>query len=204
MKIIVRLKNLSSLTVGNSSRLTYVDIGFNDMGIPGSSIKGSMRTAISWAIREGLSNFTSCGEIRPEKIEEAHKKGVCDVCKLFGYPGHEGILRVGSIKVDRKETLTRVSINDSTNTAKKGALFKQEVVPPNSKFTFEIDLNTQDCKMLELTLLSLYFLRLWRLGRGAMIDLKIEEIKEYPKGCPSEMEKEIEKIKKELGEWLWQ
>jgi CRISPR/Cas system CSM-associated protein Csm3 (group 7 of RAMP superfamily) len=182
-----------------------VDIGFNDMGIPGSSIKGSMRTAISWAIREGLSNFTSCGEIRPEKIEEAHKqKGVCDVCKLFGYPGHEGILRVSSIKVDKKETLTRVSINDSTNTAKEEALFKQEVVPPDSEFTFEIDLNTKDCKMLELTLLSLYFLRLWRLGRGAMIDLKVENIKEYPKDCPSETEEEIKKIMKELGEWLWQ
>ncbi|AWR95459.1 RAMP superfamily CRISPR-associated protein [Acidianus brierleyi] len=195
MKFEVHLKNLSSLTIGNSSRIAYVDIGFNDMGIPGSSIKGAMRTAISWAIKNGLvREFTSCGEVRPEKIIEAHKKGVCDVCKLFGYPDHEGILRVSSISINKINVLTRVSIKDDTNTSKEHALFKQEVIPPNQDFTFEVELYTQDCRMLELTLLSLYFLRLWRLGRGGMIDLKIDEIKE----CPS-----LE-IKKYLGDWLWQ
>ncbi len=200
MKFKVSLKNLNSLTVGNSSRIAHVDIGFNDMGIPGSAIKGAMRTAISWAIGNGLlQGFTSCGQVNPEKIIDAHKNGACDVCKLYGYPNHEGVLRVSSIKVDDVKVLTRVSIKDETNTSKEGALFKQEVIPPEREFTFEVELFSDDCRMIELTLFSLYFLRFWRLGRGGMIDLKVDEMKaDEMKKCPS-----LE-VKKYLGDWLWQ
>jgi len=67
--------------------------------VPGSSFKGALRSATS-RIAEAYG-FTSCGFIDPEMINEAHKSGVCDVCRLFGYPsaGVGGCVSVSDLEL---------------------------------------------------------------------------------------------------------
>jgi CRISPR/Cas system CSM-associated protein Csm3 (group 7 of RAMP superfamily) len=197
----VKIKTLNSLTVGLETSFGIVDVGFNQLGIPGSSIKGVMRTAITWTILTGqLNKFTACGEIEPSRISNAHMKGVCDVCKLFGYPDHAGKIVINTVEVKKKHVLRRVSINDETLTAKKNALFVQEVIKPGEEFEINIRLNSNSCRDMELLLYSLYYMRLWRLGRGGMIDLKVEQFDE----CVDGDGKDIETLKKVLSNWLWE
>jgi len=207
MKLSVEGRTLSSLTVGRSSRAAYVDVGFNDFGLAGSSIRGAMRSAISWAISKGLvQGYNSCGEIEPQRIEEAHEKmsekGLsCDVCDLFGYPNHEGLIRVGTAEIegDQKWVLTRVSIDDRTLKAREGFLFKQEVLRPGTEFKFEVELpSSTDCRLVRLALLSVYYLRLWRIGMGGMVDLRLSPAQRMPCGA------ELQDLIKQLGDWLWQ
>ncbi len=207
MKLTIEGRALSSLTVGRSSRAAYVDVGFNDFGLAGSSIRGAMRSAISWAISNGLvQGYNSCGEIEPQRIELAHKdmtgKGLrCDVCEVFGYPNHEGLIRVGAAEIadNRKWVLTRVSIDDRTLKAREGFLFKQEVLPPLTGFKFEVELpSSMDCGLVRLVLLSVYYLRLWRIGMGGMVDLRLSSAQGIP--C----EAELQDVLKQLGDWLWQ
>ncbi len=207
MKIVVEGRTLSSLTVGRSSRAAYVDVGFNDFGIAGSSLKGAMRTAISWAISKGMvQGYASCGEVEPQRIEEAHEamkeKGMrCDVCEAFGYPNHEGLVSVQAAQLEdeRKWVLTRVSIDDKTLKAREGYLFKQEVLPPGTRFKFEVSLpDGTECRIVKLVVLSVYYLRLWRVGMGGMVDLRIPSAQGIP--CAEE----LQDVLKQLGDWLWQ
>ncbi len=189
MIIKVKAKALSSLTVGGNTSIGSVDVAFNELGIPGSSIKGAMRTAISKAIMEGeIKGYTSCGEIEPKKMKE------CDVCRVFGSPEHEGIVNVHGVKLSPQAVLTRVAIDDRTMKAMEKALFKQEVIKPNTEFEFTVEIKDgASCSDIKLILLSLFYLRLWRLGRGGMIDIKVDE---FPQGCDfSELD--------ELRRWLW-
>jgi len=190
MIIRVKAKTLNSLTVGGGTSIGSVDVSFNELGIPGSSIKGAMRTAISKAIEEGeVKDYTSCGEIEPSKMKD------CDVCRVFGYPSHEGIVNVHGVKITPQAVLTRVAIDDKTLKAMEKSLFKQEVVKPNTEFEFIVEVkDNASCKEIKLVLLSLFYLRLWRLGRGGMIDLKVEE---FPQGCDFS---ELESLKR----WLWE
>lgn len=190
MIIRVKARALNSLTVGGGTSTGIVDISFNELGIPGSSIKGAMRTAISKAIEEGeVTGYTSCGEIEPSKMKD------CDVCRVFGYPNHEGIVNVHGVVVKPKAVLTRVAIDDRTLKAKKGSLFKQEVLKPGTEFEFLVEVkDNATCREIKLVLLSLFYLRLWKLGRGGMIDLKVEE---FPQGCDFS---DLESLKR----WLWE
>ncbi|MEM0290291.1 MAG: RAMP superfamily CRISPR-associated protein [Metallosphaera sp.] len=193
----VEVKNLSSLTIGGTSGLESADIPMTKLIFPGSTLKGVMRTSLHLAIKEweeelkeelrkeNKEMLTSCGEIDPAFIGVAHandKKGTCDVCSLFGFPSPNAQGR-GKVSVhlevsDRLEkveryTLTRVKINDSTQTSEKGSLFTQEVYRPGTVFKFRIELNSNDEKDLLMVLLSLYYLRLYRVGRGGMVDLRL-------------------------------
>ena len=190
MIIKVKAKALSSLTVGGNTSIGSVDIAFNELGIPGSSIKGAMRTAISKAIEEGeVKDYTSCGEIEPSKMKD------CDVCRVFGKPNQEGVVNVHGVLVTPNAVLTRVSIDDGNLKAKEGSLFKQEVVKPNTEFEFEVEVkDSASCKEIRLVLLSLFYLRLWRLGRGGMIDLKVEDFPHI--NCDFS---DLESLKR----WLW-
>ncbi|BFH74740.1 RAMP superfamily CRISPR-associated protein [Sulfurisphaera javensis] len=206
MKFKVWIKNYTSLTIGGGSE-GKADISISDLVIPPSSIKGAMRTAINFYLKEtDLKNkYSSCYEIRPDKIKERHSNGKpCDVCKLFGYPDSKDIgcftiNVVTDVEKLPKYVLTRVSIEDKTQKAKEGALFSQETIPPENEIEIEIDFRCDDNHMLKLLLYSLSALRLWRLGRNSLIDLKVEDICQKVNNCDNEMRE----IFNSLKDYMW-
>lgn len=146
--------------------------------IPGSSFKGTLRSSASRIAKS--FGFKSCGEVNIELIREAHEKiGLCDVCKLFGYPGSNepGILHVTDFNLinDTSTSLiTGIRIDDSSGKVAEGALFTIEKISKDAEFLGEISLFTDDIKLIELTLLALANLRLDRIGRRSQFDLKLE------------------------------
>ena len=147
--------------------------------IPGSSFKGALRSS-SCRIAESF-NFKNCGEVDVERIEDAHKRmgGVCDVCKLFGYPKSNApsALKVSDLELQgdvNVETVAGIRIDDSSGKVATGALFTSEKVY-GVEFAGEISLSDVDVNLIGLTLLSLAELRLDRFGRRSMVDVMIED-----------------------------
>jgi len=164
--------------------------------VPGSSFKGALRSAAS-RIAEAYS-FTSCGFIDPEMINEAHRlRGVCHVCRLFGYPsgGAGGLASVSDLElqddVERSLPirLTRTKLEDVSLKVEEGALYTTEHIPPDMEFKGFIEINFEkdeamdvaETDMLGLLLLSLAELRLGRFGRRSLIDIRIEDSEEIEK-----------------------
>ena len=194
----VRLRTVSFLTVGGGVpevmgadvvhvRKKVVDgDGARDViYIPGSSVKGVLRTNASRVA--DAYGFTSCNAIEPQRIDEAHRSmnGVCDVCRLFGRPGRgpEDWSRIfvsdfTSEEADnRRMVVTRVSLDDSTLTAREGALYSIEHVLPGTEFSGEVRIEDGDDVrgLLPLLLLAIAELRLSGLGRGGLVDAKVED-----------------------------
>lgn len=201
MEFKVAIKNLSFLTVGGGSGIGAVDIPLNPLILPSSTVKGVLRTAITNYLPP---NYSSCGKIEPDEIKEEHKgKGVCDVCKLFGYPDSKDLpcftLAVKIPEVNRYR-VTRVKINDRTQRSEDKGLFTQEVIPANTEF--EVTVYFRDScgdRMLKLLLYSFLALRYWRMGRSAMVDVKLKEDLCSKVKCDQEMKE----IVTSLTEYLW-
>lgn len=198
VEIKVKIKNLTSLTIAGGSTIGVADIPINPLLIPSSSLKGTMRTAIHNYLPKG---YTSCGEIEPKRIKKAHKEGPCDVCQLFGYPDSKDggcftiIPNIGKVNT---EYMTRVSIDDKTQKAKQGSLFVQEIIPPNNEFEFTINYFCDE-RLLKLLLYSILSLRYWRLGRNALIDVKVtNDICKQVK-CDTDMKE----ILAQLSDFMW-
>ncbi len=201
LEITILFKNLTSLTIAGGSSIGTVDIPFNELGIPSSSIKGVMRTAIS-----NLLPKTSCGEIEPGRIAKAYDSSPCDVCKLFGYPNSKDgacfMVLIDQPK-EEKHLITRVSIDDKTQKAKDGSLFTQQIIKPGVEFKATIIYKCEnDVKLFNLLLYSLSALRYWRLGRNAMIDVKVLTNKDDV--CKKiKCNDETEKLLESLSDYLW-
>lgn len=146
--------------------------------IPGSSFKGALRSSASRIAKS--FGFKSCGEVNIELIKEMHEKiGLCDVCKLFGYPGSNepGLLHVTDfnlIKDTSTSLITGIRIDDLSGKVAEGALFTIEKISKDAEFLGEISLITDNTKLIELALLALSNLRLDRMGRRSQFDLKLE------------------------------
>jgi CRISPR/Cas system CSM-associated protein Csm3 (group 7 of RAMP superfamily) len=147
--------------------------------IPGSSFKGALRSSASRIA--DLFGFKCCGEIDIERIEKAHERmgGVCDVCRLFGYPKSNApsVLKVSDLELQgdvNVETVAGIRIDDSSGKVATGALFTSEKVY-GVEFAGEISLSDVDVNLIGLTLLSLAELRLDRFGRRSMVDVMIED-----------------------------
>lgn len=202
----LRLRALTLLTIGwNIGEVLGCDVlnarkivrGDFVIYIPGSSVKGALRSAAS-KIAEAYG-FSCCGEINPDRIKESHKGGICDVCRLFGYPGMEfrSPLIVTDFMADKVQTvaLTRVTINDKTNTAEEHKLYTMEHVLPGVEFKGTIKLMKKAKDLLPLLLLAIAELRTGRFGRRSVVDAKIEgEI---------DVDPEWKQLVNELKTWLW-
>lgn len=179
----------------------------NRFQFPGSSLKGAMRSSLHRAILEWGEELekmgyklTSCGEIDPDFIEKAHQERPCDVCSLFGRPslGVEGRSKVTVIRDEEQEKkvykLTRVGIDRKTRVKRNAALFSQEVFKPGEVFSFRVEVS-DDPRELSLVLLSLLYLRYWRLGRSGMVDVKVEN------PCRGQCDELGNKLANRLEEW---
>ena len=187
-RIGVELRNLSLLTVGSAyPRLTLADVNTVRIGgevvIPGSSLKGALRTAAHRAA--GRLGLTSCGQVEPGMISKAHEAmgRVCDVCELFGMPGAAGSssskLFVSNLrpKLDISTiTVTRVSLDPARGKAREGGLFTVEAIPPCTLFEGEITLLSDDGKHLKLLLAALDELASGSFGRGAIVEVRVSDV----------------------------
>jgi len=209
-KIGIWLKNLNLLTVGSAYPITGVaDITTITVKgrviIPGSSFKGILRTAAHRASKRiGMS---SCGEIEPGKIQEAHTKirKVCDVCKVFGRPGipikSKSKIRVTDLipeKDIRPTVFTRTSIDAKTGKVIEGALFSQQVIPLCTTFRGSIEVS--DKESLKLVLAALEELRRGVIGKGSLVDVKVE-VEPHPNS--EVIGEDGMKVLSSLRDWRW-
>lgn len=219
-KVKVVLKVLSPFTVGYVGKPVGADIAFNEIGVPPTTLKGVLRASLSLYLREisPSSGYTACGEIEPERIRAAHDKigRVCDVCSLFGYPETRGASwkpteAWGKVKLtwiaggfkDQIYTMTRISIDDLTGSVRENALFTQEYIAPGTELAFEAFLDG-GCRELNLFLMSLEALRFYRIGRGGMVDLIVENEKELEaKAADCEGEQGLMQRLRRLSNYMW-
>ncbi len=188
-RIGVELRNLSLLTMGSAyPRLTLADVNTVRIGgeilIPGSSLKGALRTAAHRAA--GKFGFTSCGQVEPRMISRAHEAmgRVCDVCELFGMPGvpsnSSSKLLISNLrpKLDVPTiTVTRVSLDPERGKAREGGLFTVEAIPPCTLFEGEITLLSDgNGKYLKLLMAALDELANGSFGRGAIVEIRVRDV----------------------------
>ena len=179
LKISYRLTK--KLNIGSSYAIkTKADIPvlriWSDKGkhvyIPGSSIKGVMRTA---AIRVAnlLGDYKIEYSVEPSKIKNFVKDIVVE---LFGGPDKKtSKIYVSGIMLSKVNTtiLTHVSIDDSTRTAKEGALYRVEYIPPYTTMETWIhgrNLSIEEARLLFASILELNY---ERIGKSGLCSVRI-------------------------------
>jgi CRISPR/Cas system CSM-associated protein Csm3 (group 7 of RAMP superfamily) len=173
--------------------------------IPGSSVKGALRTAASRVA--AAYGFTSCGQVKPELIANAHAGGPCDVCRLFGYPGDDPsaasrvwVSDFNLVGEPRTVTVVRVGLDDRTLTAREGVLYSMEHLLPGSEFEGEVRVDDSARNLIPLLLLAIAELRTGRFGRRSIVDAKVED----SGVLDSVVEDRWKPLLAELRKWLWE
>lgn len=213
IEVKIRLKAVSGLTYGSGSRPFGPDISFSELGVSPTSFRGTLRSALSIFIENIETGYSTCGEIDPDRIRKAHERmgRVCDVCWLFGYPESRGkgwkpLASAGKMEVDGVRrtglelvVLNRIAIDEETGSVRKGGLFAQEMLRPGS--TVDIALRVKDdCRALDLLLLSIEALRFHRTGRSGMVDVKLlnsDEVVKHAETCGSAQRA------RRLADYMW-
>lgn len=212
----LELRAVTLLTVGgNSSELFGADIVFIQVPdaagrykyyIPGSSVRGALRSAASKVARH--YGFRSCGEVKPERIARAHGGKVCDVCALFGYPnrphGERSPLVVSNFEPaedlsNKLVKVTHVSIDSKRSVARKWALYVVEYVVPGVVFRGSISVDDSARDLLPLLLLAVAELRTGRFGRRSVVDAKIVD----DGRLDGYVDSRWSNLLNSLREWLW-
>ncbi|WP_245534152.1 RAMP superfamily CRISPR-associated protein [Thermofilum pendens] len=188
----LRLRAVSLLTVGwgipdvlgadiVTARKVKAD-GTYEYYVPGSTVKGVLRSAASRVA--GAYGFTSCGEVDPEKVRKAHEAmgGPCDVCTLFGYPypSVEGASKVyvsdfSPVGRPAPVIVARTALRDDTQTVREGSLRSVEHLLPGSEFVGEVRVDGAASRLVPLLLLAVAELRTSRVGRGSLVDARVED-----------------------------
>jgi Uncharacterized protein predicted to be involved in DNA repair (RAMP superfamily) len=218
----IRLRAMSFLTVGGGVpdvmgsdivhvRKTVVDGNGTRtvVYIPGSTVKGVLRTNASRVA--AAYGFSTCNEVEPASISKNHEKmkEVCDVCKLFGRPGDEPHVSskvyvsdfTSEVAGNNRILVTRVSLDDSTLTARRGALYTVEHVLPGTEYVGEVRVEESEGvkSLLPLLLLSIAELRLSVLGRGGLVDAILED----GGALDAQVSGDWRPLLENLRSWLW-
>lgn len=170
-----------------------------ELVVPGSSFKGALRSA-AHRVAE-VYGFRSCGG------RECTGDAPCVVCALFGTSGGSvpSVLRVDDFRPKNRVdtfTLRRIRIDDSSMRAAEGGLFAEEYLLPGSEFSGAIELvgGKIDRAYGEILLLGLAELRLGRLGRHSLFDIRIMEDEEFRRFVSGSRYAEL---LEDLRRWVW-
>jgi CRISPR/Cas system CSM-associated protein Csm3 (group 7 of RAMP superfamily) len=173
--------------------------------IPGSSVKGALRTAASRVA--AAYGFTSCGETRPELIAKAHAGGPCDVCRLFGYSGDDPsaasrvwVSDFNPVGEPRTVTVVRVGLDDRTLRVREGVLYSMEHLLPGSEFEGEVRVDDSARNLVPLLLLAIAELRTGRFGRRSVVDARVVD----GGALDGAVEARWRPLLGELRSWLWE
>lgn len=146
--------------------------------IPGSSLKGSLRSAAERLLRP-LGSGLACdvvadrclADVRGREPSCEELKSLCSTCRLFGNPFLAGRLIVGDLVGESERTVVRDGVAIDRRELKQAGTFKYdyEVAAPGSRFSGRIRIDDPACYEvgLVLTLLDLVDQGLVTLGGGA-------------------------------------
>ena len=199
----VELKTVGLFLVGGASPIyTHLDIavhrtrdpvrGTYRPTIPGSSVKGVLRSSLSRVAQ--AFGIKVCGDW-PQSYDD------CDSCYLFGAPGAGGRVLVSDfVGEEGTVSLTHVSLDDSTGAARERALYTSEYVKPGSVFGGRVEYSG-DVARLHPLLVAMAAMRTDRAGRRGLIDLRIANAGEL-RGVLSGLG-EYSVLLEYLGVWAW-
>lgn len=172
--------------------------------IPGSSLKGALRSGLEQTLRGlGSEKLKSCDLFEEPCIKAADRgrnsKGlpfdqvqarICDVCGLFGSPFLAGRIFIHDLPQKSPDTSPPseirdgVGINRDLRTAQRGIKYDYEAVSPGTRFEMEILLENANEVQRALTFKLLEFLDEGQillggltsrgLGRVRLRDVKVE------------------------------
>jgi len=157
IKINATLENKTPLRIGRGSEVKPggLDLAverdyWDRVYIPGSSIKGVMRSLVEKIARAQGLEVCNPLDITSRRLED--EKGPCIVCGIFGGGGvsknsiasHVHIFDAYPKEDVKTATRTRVAIDRFRQAARHGALFTYEYVPPGIKWSFEMHIYNID------------------------------------------------------------
>lgn len=175
VEVVLETKTFLNVGMGgvieSDINLVFSRVFINDkdyLMILGSSIKGVLRRNAS-SVAEHLG-LKSCYSVRPGEMVESIDS--CDVCNLFGAPNRDGRVFVRSVILDKKTViLTRIRVDIKSGTVCEKALFKEEALPPRTKFSFILEFYPLDVREEKLILMSINELNYQKIGRAGSIEV---------------------------------
>ncbi|MCC6222192.1 MAG: CRISPR-associated RAMP protein [Thermoleophilia bacterium] len=191
--------------------------------IPGSSLKGALRSAAEHLLRPLGSNL-ACDVVSDRCLQSVRGReptgeelaSLCSLCRLFGNPYRAGRLVLEDLVADDKRTIVRDGVAiDRRELKQAGSLkYDYEVAPPDSRFGGRIRIDDPDSYEigLVLTLCDLVDRGLVTLGGGASRGLgrlrycrppQVTRLiaSEFTRGtAPAAVEGEVER--QHFAEWL--
>ena len=173
-----QLRMTSALHIGSGSESPLSDAGVvrHQDGrpfIPGSSLKGVLRSHLE-RLAQVLPGVSSCMLYREDKHSEcvtpdwvANRKDVtdakesdfeklCHTCTLFGSPIMAGKIRVPDLEIDESTFAGQTEVRDGVGIDRDSGLavdqvkYDFEVVPSDTLFTFQLDVDSPDYTELAL------------------------------------------------------
>ena len=108
--------------------------------IPGSSLKGVLRTETEKLLRTIIGEENVCSPDNLCKSKKSKRTEECPVCLLFGGAEMAGSIRIRDATTESQKTYIRdgVKIERETRKAKDGGYYDIEVVPSGTVFKGEI------------------------------------------------------------------
>lgn len=181
----------------------------NKIVIPGSTIKGALRSQLEEYFSTTLKIPPCLPTERPSEAEESLIRNgkyrrsckpfyssealrdfdVCPVCYFLGAQGLVGFVRVSFFELEsnsRPEKIINIGIDRYKKTAREGALFESELIPQNAIFRGKVEVVEKDETIG------------WEFGKPRKINGKVIDkwLEEFSKG------KKEEEVKKELFDIL--
>lgn len=176
----LRFKVRKRLCVGGSYAIrsradiplnTIVVNGSRKIYIPGSTIKGILRTSfikVSGLIGINVKSF----RVNPEELLAIDDY----TARLFGKPeGGESRILVepAYLEYGEVETHTHIAIEDDTGVVREGALYTIEYIPVGSEFHSWVRGRGLELEDIRGLLTAILELRYCRIGRAGLIDVDI-------------------------------
>ncbi len=195
--------------------------------IPGSSIKGVLRSYYESIIRSVFGEEAACDVMDNKKCctelkkDEIHKKGLtleqlanaayeysCKACRLFGGREFAGKLKFKdcyAVTDVITEFRDGVGIDRDTGSAKQGAKFDYEIIPKGTRFDFLMIADNLDDEQMKHMKFLIDKLQSGEIAIGGKTTrglgrVKLEMLSEPKTKTVDDLREELENIKKNTGE----